>query len=622
MGSVALKLAESDPAKRSRQAADLRSAPGESLKEARLPDLTGAQILIESLIRENVEVIFGYPGGSVLPIYDSLFDAPIRHVLTRHEQAAAHAADGYARATGRPGVCLATSGPGATNLVTGIATAYMDSVPLVAITGQVATSLVGTDAFQEADITGITMPVTKHNFLVKDVRDLARTIKEAFHIATTGRPGPVLIDLPKDVTLARVGFVYPESVNLPGYKPKFNGHPRQIGDAAAAMAEARKPVLYVGGGVIAAGAHEELRKLAERQNIPVTTTLMGLGAFPGDHPLSLGMLGMHGTAYANYSVTECDLLIAVGVRFDDRVTGLISSFAPRARIIHIDVDPAEIGKNVRVDIPIVGDARQVMEVLNEELEKAAGAKAANAANASAGPRPEEGTAGRRELEAWHEQIRQWKESHPLGYNGPGRLKPQYVVEQIYELTGGDAIITTEVGQNQMWAAQFYKFKRPRQFISSGGLGTMGYGFPAAIGAQFGHPDQLVIDIAGDGSIQMNIQELATAVVNRLPIKVAILNNNFLGMVRQWQEIFHDRRYSSVCLQGGNPDFVKLAEAYGAVGLRATSPEEVRPVLEAALKTDGPVLMDFVIAREEGVYPMVLPNSSIDRMIGVIGGGPG
>ena len=558
--------------------------------------LTGAEIFIQSLIKEGVEVIFGYPGGVVLSIYDALYDSPIRHVLTRHEQAAAHAADGYARATGKVGVCIATSGPGATNLVTGIATAYMDSVPIVAFTGQVPTSIVGTDAFQEADIVGITRPITKHNYLVKDVNELARTIKEAFHIARTGRPGPVLIDLPKDVIGSVGEFKYPERVELLGYKPTYSGNIGQVIRACKEIVRAKRPVIYAGGGIIISQATEELRKLAEKTQIPVTTTLLGLGGFPADHPLFLGMLGMHGTYYANMAVTNADLLIAIGTRFDDRVTGKIDEFAPKALIIHVDIDPSSISKNIKVHIPIVGDAKDVIKKMLNELDKY----------------ENQWEAIRKD---WLKQIEYWKENYPLTYvNSNKVIKPQYVIEKIWELTKGDAIITTEVGQNQMWTSQFYKFNQPRRLLSSGGLGTMGYGFAAAIGAQIGCPDKIVFDIAGDGSFQMNIQELATAVQNRLPIKIAILNNQFLGMVRQWQELFYNKRYSESCLVN-SPDFVKIAEAYGAVGLRAREPAEVVPVLEKALSIkDVPVVIDFVIDREENVFPMVPAGKSIKEMI--------
>ncbi|MEW6770396.1 MAG: biosynthetic-type acetolactate synthase large subunit [Bacillota bacterium] len=549
--------------------------------------LSGGEILLRCLKDEGVETVFGYPGGAVLPIYDALYDADIWHILTRHEQAAAHAADGYARATGRPGVCLATSGPGATNLVTGIATAFMDSSPLVAFTGQVPTAQIGRDSFQEADITGITLPITKHNFLVKDVRDLARTVKEAFYIATTGRPGPVLVDIPRDVSGGQAEYVDPGPVDLPGYKPVLDPDPDQVLAAAKLIATAQRPVIYAGGGVIASNASEELRRLAELIMAPVTTTLMGIGGFPGNHPLSLGMLGMHGTRYANYAVCECDLLVAVGARFDDRVTGKVETFAPEAKIIHIDVDPAEMGKNVRVDVPLAGDVRRVLKALLEVLEGAS-------------------------HPAWLEKINAWKKEYPLKFEENG-LKPQFVIRELYNVTQGKARITTEVGQNQMWTAQFYTFTRPRSFISSGGLGTMGFGFPAAIGVQVACPDEVVFDIAGDGSIQMNIQELATAVSYELPVNVAIMNNGFLGMVRQWQELFFNRRYSYTELYG--PDFVKVAEAYGAEGIRVTKPQEVRQALEQAIASSKPVFLDFVIEREENVMPMVPPGGSLGKMLG-------
>jgi acetolactate synthase-1/2/3 large subunit len=551
--------------------------------------LTGAQILIECLEREGVDVIFGYPGGQVIPIFDALYDARIRNILVRHEQGAAHAADGYARSTGKTGVCLATSGPGATNLVTGIATAYMDSVPMVAITGQVPTFLLGCDSFQEADITGITIPITKHNYLVKDLKELPRVIKEAFHIASTGRPGPVLVDLPKDLTVQTAKFEYPETVDLPGYKPNYIGNARQIKDAAEAIHKAARPLLYVGGGAVISGAHQELRRLAESLQIPVTTTLMGMTAFPSGHPLSLGMLGMHGTAYANFAACETDLIIAVGARFDDRVTGNLETFAPRATVIHIDIDPAEIGKNVAVDIPIVGDVKNVLEMLFERVTPRAN--------------PE-----------WLRQIDEWKRTYPLKYDQEG-LKPQRVIEELSRLTQGQAIICTEVGQHQMWTAQYYRFSEPRSLVTSGGLGTMGFGFPASIGAQIAHPDRLVVNIAGDGSFQMNIQELGTAVAHNIPVKVIILNNFYLGMVRQWQEFFFDSRYSGTVLDS-NPDFVKIAEAYGAKGFRIATLEELPVILKRALETPGPVVVDCRVEREENVLPMVPANSSIHQMIGV------
>lgn len=552
--------------------------------------MTGAQILIECLKKENVEVMFGYPGGQVLPIFDKLYDAPIKFILVRHEQGAAHAADGYARATGKVGVCLATSGPGATNLVTGIATAYMDSVPMVAITGQVKSFLIGNDAFQEADITGITRPVTKHNYLVEDVKDLARIIKEAFHIASTGRPGPVLIDIPSDIQLQETEFEYPKSVSIRGYNPTYTGHPGQIKRAAKAISDSKKPILYVGGGAITSDASKEVTALAVDNGIPVTMTLLGLGAFPSSHELSLGMLGMHGTAYANHAIMDSDLIVAIGARFDDRVTGKIDAFAPHAKVIHIDIDPASVSKNVDVDIPIVGDAKKILKELNAHVKKP-------------------------DTKEWLKTVAGWKKMYPLNYKDDGLIKPQYVLEQICEATKGDAIICTEVGQHQMWTAQFYNFTKPRTMLSSGGLGTMGYGFPAAIGAQLGKPNAHVFDIAGDGSIQMNIQELATAVANKLPVKIAILNNCYLGMVRQWQELFYKHRYSHVCLNGTEPDFVKLAEAYGAVGMRITKKEDVRAAIDKALAIDNTVIMDFVIEREENVYPMVPAGEAINKMIG-------
>ncbi len=559
-------------------------------------ELTGAEILVESLKKEGVDTLFGYPGGVVLNVYDVLYDADIRHVLVRHEQAAVHAADGYARASGKVGVALTTSGPGATNTVTGLATAYMDSVPLVVFTGQVPTHLIGNDAFQEADIVGITRPCTKHNYLVKNVRDLPRIIKEAFYLARSGRPGPVLVDLPKDVLVGKTEYVYPDAAKLRGYNPTYEGHIGQIRKALRAIHEARRPVIYVGGGVIISNASRELTEFARRLRIPVTTTLMALGAFPGTDPLFLGMLGMHGTYRANMAVSHCDLLVAIGARFDDRVTGKLDEFAPNARIVHVDIDPTSISKNVVVDIPIVGDAKNVLKKMLGLVQ---------------GP---EWDGRDRVLADWHREIEVWKEAHKLDYEqGPDVIKPQYVVEQLREATGGDCIVATEVGQNQMWAAQYFTLDQPRCWLTSGGLGTMGYGFPAALGAQAAFPDRLVIDIAGDGSIQMNIQELATAVQYDLPVKVAILNNGFLGMVRQWQELFYRRRYAYTRLDVA-PDFVKLAEAYGALGLRATRPEEVRPVIERALAHPGPVLMDFQVDPEEGVYPMVPAGAPLTNML--------
>jgi len=552
--------------------------------------LTGAEIIIKALENEGVDVVFGYPGGAVIPLYDKLYDSSIRHILVRHEQAAAHAADGYARATGKTGVVFATSGPGATNLVTGIANAYMDSIPLVAFTGQVALSAIGRDSFQEADITGITLPIVKHSYLVRDVEQLAPTIRAAFHLAGTGRRGPVLIDLPKDVTTAEADFSYPSEVSFKGYHLPGDCKATQIYKAAKCIGLARKPVIYAGGGVIAANAAEELRQLAEICRIPVTTTLMGKGAFPEEHPLSLGMLGMHGTVYANYAVSHSDLIIACGARFDDRVTGKLDTFAPQAKVIHIDIDPAEIGKNIRVHHPLSGDVKRVLSELIPRLEV---------------PQTDE----------WIQQIERWKEEYPLAYEQDDDvIKPQYVIEKLWELTKGEAIITTEVGQNQMWAAQYYRVSKPRQFISSGGLGTMGFGLPAAVGAQVGCPDAMVINISGDGSFQMNMQELATIVQCKLPVKVVILNNGYLGMVRQWQELFHNKRYSQTELIPV-PDLVKLAEAYGIAGYRAQSPDELEQVLEQALAHPGPAILDVVVDRDENVYPMVPPGESLIKMMG-------
>ncbi len=559
--------------------------------------ISGAEIVIESLKREGVKHIFGYPGGVVLSIFDYLYqDKDIQLILTRHEQGAVHAADGYARSTGKPGVVLVTSGPGATNTVTGIATAYMDSVPLIVLTGQVPTALIGNDAFQEADIVGITRPCTKYNYLVKRTEDLAQVVREAFYIATTGRPGPVLIDLPKDVTAGKAEFIWPEQVKIRSYNPKYEGNKWMITQAAHEIAKSKRPVIIAGGGIIISGANKELKELAEYNHIPVANTLMGLGGFPGTHKLFMGMLGMHGTYCANMAVQNSDLIIGLGIRFDDRVTGKVDTFAPHAKIIHVDIDPTSIRKSVRVDVPIVGDLKRVLTVLNKILKEEIKGQWSEV------------------RKAWLKQIEAWRAERPLSYEHSDEvIKPQFVVEKIYELTGGDAIITTEVGQNQMWAAQFFKFDKPRTFITSGGLGTMGFGFPAAIGAQLAHPNKLVIDIAGDGSIQMNIQELATAVLNRLPVKVAILNNRYLGMVRQWQELFFGERYSHTYLDVA-PDFVKVAEAYGAVGLRATKPSEVEPVLKEAFRVKAPVFMDFIVDWKEKVFPMVPAGASIDEMI--------
>jgi len=558
--------------------------------------LTGAQILLKCLEREEVKHIFGYPGGVVLDIYDELTRTPqIKHILVRHEQAAVHAADGYARASSKVGVALVTSGPGATNTVTGIASAYLDSIPIVVFTGQVPTALIGNDAFQEVDIVGITRPCTKHNYLVKDINQLAYTIHEAFHIARSGRPGPVLVDLPKDVMQASVVPKFPEAIKIKSYNPTYHANPRQVKRALELMLSARRPVLYTGGGIILSDASEELSKFAHLLQIPVTSTLMGLGGYPGDDPLWMGMLGMHGTYCANMAVSKADLLVAIGARFDDRVTGKLSDFAPHAKIIHVDIDPSSISKNVQVDIPIVGDCRDTLQQFNDLLHE----MPARDLTKIRGP--------------WLETIASWEKEHPLTYTwSDTTIKPQYVIEKLWELTKGDAYITTEVGQNQMWAAQFYKFKKPRRLMTSGGLGVMGYGFPAAMGVQVAQPEAIVIDIAGDGSIQMNIQELITVVENKLPVKIAILNNSFLGMVRQWQQLFYERRYSSTPLAA--PDFVKLAEAYGAVGLRATKPQEVEPVIKEALNTPRPVIIDFRVEPEECVMPMVPAGKAIHEML--------
>ncbi|MEW6203588.1 MAG: biosynthetic-type acetolactate synthase large subunit [bacterium] len=550
-----------------------------------------AQALVKALEDEGVEVIFGIPGGVVLTIYDALYDSSIRHILVRHEQAAAHAADGYARATGKVGVCLATSGPGATNLVTGLANACMDSIPIVAITGQVSTFMIGRDAFQEADIYGISMPITKHNYLIKDPKILLQVLKEAFYIASTGRPGPVLIDIPANISDSIFDLIPPqEKVDLRGYKPKTTGHKNQIKFAAKALNDAAHPLLYIGGGVIISEAHNNIRKIAEKINAPVTTTLMGKGAFPETHPLSLGMLGMHGTYYANMAISNADVILAVGVRFDDRVTGRFETFAPKATIIHVDVDPAEIGKNIRIQIPIVGDADNVLSTLLPMLDKTTHAD-------------------------WIAQIEKWKGEHPLRYddNEKKEILPQYVIDKIWQVSKGKAIVTTEVGQNQMWAAQYYKATEPRTFISSGGLGTMGFGLPAAIGAQIGRPDRLVIDIAGDGSIMMNIQELTTAVYNKLPVKVCILNNKYLGMVRQWQKLFYKGRYSYSHLVG-NPDFAKVAEAFGAVGITVRKKEEVEPALREAFGNGKTTVIDFHVRSEEKVIPWVKRGGSLEEMM--------
>ncbi|MED4585153.1 biosynthetic-type acetolactate synthase large subunit [Brevibacillus choshinensis] len=552
-------------------------------------EVTGAETLLRCLLLEQVEYIFGYPGGAVLPIYDSLYGSYFKHILTRHEQGAIHAADGYARATGKPGVCIATSGPGATNLVTGIATAQMDSVPLVCITGNVPQSLIGTDAFQEANITGITVPITKHSYFVRDVRDLPRIVKEAFHIATTGRPGPVLIDIPKDVANAIAPFTYPETVDIRGYRAEVVPADEEVQNFVAAIKSAKRPVIMAGGGIIAASADQELLAFAEKARIPVINTFMGLGGFPGVHELSLGMPGMHGNFTANQALLNADCVIGLGVRFDDRITmGRTKEFAPNARIVHVDIDPAELGKNVSTAVTVAGDVKSTLE------------KAIPLVTAC-------------ESEAWIKQLKDWQQKQPYKYKTDGdTLKPQAVIELLYRSTDGEAIVTTDVGQHQMWTAQYYKFKNARSFISSGGLGTMGFGFPAAIGAQIAHPERITIAVVGDGGFQMTNQELAIVSQYNIPVKVAIVNNQCLGMVRQWQELFYDNRYSQIDLTC-SPDFVKLAEAYGVKGLRASTPQEAEAVWAEALAHDGPVVVDFRVAQEENVYPMVAAGNTLDQM---------
>jgi acetolactate synthase I/II/III large subunit len=546
--------------------------------------MRGARIILECLLKEGADTVFGYPGGQILHVYDELFKMKdqIRHILVRHEQGAVHAAEGYARSTGKVGVAIVTSGPGATNTVTGLANAYMDSTPIVVITGQVSTTLIGNDAFQEADIVGITRPCTKYNYLVRDVAELASIVKEAFYLARSGRPGPVLIDLPKDVTAATCAFSYPEKVDLPSYKPSTRGHAMQIRRAVDLIAKTENVILYVGGGVVSSGGSAELRELAERQNIPVTPTLMGIGNIPSGHPLCLGMLGMHGTYTANMAMANAELMLAIGVRFDDRVTGRLDAFAKKATIVHVDVDPSSVNKNVPVHVPIVGDARTVLKQMLEALPVGS-------------PPPRE---------AWWATLKGWQKQHPLSYRkNEAEIMPQAVVAELAAITKGEAICATDVGQHQMWAAQYFPISHPRSWLTSGGLGTMGYGLPAGVGAAVGNPDRDVIVITGDGSIQMKIQEIATAVSENLNLKIIVLNNGHLGMVRQWQEMFYSRRYSHVGMKYF-PDFVKVAEAYGATGLRATTPEELRPVLERALKTPGVVLVDVIVTAEENVYPMM------------------
>ncbi len=557
--------------------------------------LTGAQIMMKVLQEEGVDTIFGYPGGAVIDIFDELEKTNIRHVLVRQEACAVHAADGYARAGSRVGVCLVTSGPGATNTVSDIASDYMDSIPVVIFTGQVPTHLIGNDAFQEVDTVGITRPCTKHNYLVKRTEDLARIIKEAFLIASSGRPGPVLVDIPKNVSVNAIEYKAPKKINLKSYNPTYSPNVKQLHKVVSLIKAAKKPMIFAGGGVILSGAAKELTELARKTRIPVTTSLMGLGGFPGTDPLWLGMIGMHGTYRANMCTGESDLLIGIGVRFDDRVTGKTDVFAAKAKIVHIDIDPTSIRKNIPVTAPVVGDCKVTLAKLNKLLAK------------------EDLGDLKKTRKKWLDQIQRWKDTQPLAYKQKDVIKPQYVVEKLYELTKGKAIITTEVGQNQMWAAQYYHYDKPNHFITSGGLGCMGFGLPAAIGAQLACPDKLVVDVAGDGSIQMNIQEMTTAVQNGLPVKIVILNNGYLGMVRQWQELFFEKRYAATCLDCA-PDFVKLAEAYGAEGLRATKPEEVETVLKKGLASKKPVIMDFVVEKEECVYPMVPAGAPVTEML--------
>jgi len=551
-------------------------------------EITVAEALVRCLEQEGVEMVFGYPGGAILPVYDALNNTSIKHVLVRHEQGAAHAADGYARVTGKVGVCMATSGPGATNLITGIANAYMDSVPMVVITGQVATTQVGTDAFQEVDITGITLPITKHNYLVKEPEQLPAIVKKAFHIASTGRPGPVLIDLPKDVAESRIKFKYPKTVELSGYKPTYKGHPSMVQQAARMIMESERPVIYAGGGIRISNAAPELLQLAETISAPVTHTLMGLGCFPGNHPLFLGMLGLHGTRHANQAVTECDCLIAVGARFDDRVVAKISGFAPTARIIHVDIDPAEIGKNVRIHLPIVGDVKNVLRAILPLLEI-------------------------KDNTPWVERVQELKRKYPLQYSRDGLLKPQFVLEKLNELKDDSAIVVTDVGQHQMWAAQYLRFKEPRSFLSSGGLGAMGYCLPAAVGAKLGAPDKDVIVVIGDGGFQMTMQELGTAAEQRLNLKIFILNNHRLGMVRQLQEFYCDKRYIAVDLQF-NPDFAELAKIYGMEGYTVNTEEQLEAILPQVLASPAPVIINCMIDPNENVMPMVLSGSTISEAI--------
>lgn len=554
--------------------------------------MTGSSMLVEALKEENVEVVFGYPGGAILPAYDEMYKDGVNHILARHEQGAIHAAEGYARVSGKPGVVIVTSGPGATNIITGIADAMMDSLPLVVFTGQVATQVIGTDAFQESDVMGITMPITKHNYQVRDINELPRIIKEAFHIATTGRPGPVLIDLPKDVSLETGLFDYSQEVNLPGYQPTIMPNKLQIRKLVEAVSSAKKPVILAGAGILHAKGSAELIEYAEQQQIPVVTTLLGLGAFPGEHELFLGMAGMHGTYTANNAIYQSDLLISIGSRFDDRVTGNLKKFAPNAKVAHIDIDPAEIGKNIETQIPIVADAKEALK----ELIAQNGVRGQNS--------------------VWNEDLKQLKQEYPLWYKkDPSIIKPQQVIECIYEKTNGEAIVTTDVGQHQMWAAQFFKYNKPNRLVTSGGLGTMGFGFPAAIGAQLAEPNTPVISVLGDAGFQMTLQELSLIQEMKLPVKIVVINNASLGMVRQWQQLFYDERYSN-SLVPVQPDFVKLAEAYDIKGMRVENVADLEKTVEEMLNYDGPVLVDFRVAPKENVYPMVAPGAGLHEMIGV------
>ena len=550
----------------------------------------GSQMVCESLIREGADVVFGLPGGAILPLYQTLPEYPqLRHILVRHEQGGAHAADGYARVTGKPGVCWATSGPGATNLITGIATAQMDSVPMVVITGQVARASIGSDAFQETDTTGITLPITKHNYLVMDAADIPRVIKEAFHIASTGRPGPVLIDIPKDVLTDEAEFIYPDTVNLPGYKPNLEGHPAQIKRAARLIAQSNRPVILAGHGIIFSNAFDELKEFAEKAQVPVITTLLGISCFPEDHVLCVGMPGMHGMAYASLALEEADLIIALGMRFDDRITGKPSAFAINSRKIHVDIDPSEIGKNIKVDVPIVGDLKRVLTKLNKQIEPATHME-------------------------WVQRVEELKRDHPsMSIRDTDKLIPQYIINQISAATDGKAIVVTGVGQHQMWAAQHYTFTEPRSLVTSGGSGAMGYEVPGAMGAQVGEPDKVVWSVAGDGGFQMTMAELATLVENDIPVKFAIINNGFLGMVRQWQEFFYAKSYVATHYTH-NPDFVKLADAFGMLGIRVTEKSQVRSAIERAMEYDGPALIDFVVEEEENVFPMIPAGQTVHEMI--------